>query len=114
MTPELRRPARGRARLVALASALALSLALAFAFRTPGSGGMPGSSTRGLVYRSAQPVGGLADLAKARKLATVLNLRGGGDSDPWYAAEVAASRELGLDFYDLPSRPRPDPRAGSC
>ena len=102
MNPELRRPARGRARLVALASTLALGLAVAFAFRNPWFRGNAGVVDPGLVYRSAQPVGGWADLAKNQKLATVLNLRGGSESDPWYAAEVAASRELGLDFFDLP------------
>ena len=35
-------------------------------------------------------------------LATVLNLRGGSDLDPWYHAEVKATRTLGVAFYDLP------------
>ena len=102
MTPELRKPARRRARLVALGSILALGLVAAFVFRNPWFRGNLGVVDPGLVYRSAQPVGGWAELAKGWKLATVLDLRGGSDADPWYVAEVAASRDLGLDFYDLP------------
>jgi len=32
---------------------------------------------------------------------SILNLRGGSQADSWYAAEVRATRERGVDFYDL-------------
>jgi len=103
VTPEIRTPpARRRARPIARGAVVALGLAVAFVFRNPWFRGNEGVVDPGLVYRSAQPTGGWPGLVKGRKLATVLNLRGGSDSDPWYAAEVAASRELGLDFFDLP------------
>jgi hypothetical protein len=34
-----------------------------------------------------------------------LNLRGGSDADAWYAAEVRASRERLIEFYDIPLSP---------
>lgn len=56
----------------------------------------------GRVYRSAQPRWGVERTLRDRRIATVLNLRGGSSDDSWYAAEVAATRRLGIDFYDLP------------
>src|SRR6185312_4758632 len=56
----------------------------------------------GLVYRSAQPTDGLPGLIAEKRIGAVLNLRGGSDADPWYAAEVAATKRLEVDFYDLP------------
>jgi protein tyrosine phosphatase (PTP) superfamily phosphohydrolase (DUF442 family) len=100
LTPLSTRTRRRLARLVALA---AVSAGLVtFAFRNPLFHGNFGVVDEGLVYRSAQPLGGLADLVAARRIATVLNLRGGSDADSWYAAEVAQTRRLGVDFYDLP------------
>jgi len=96
------RPARPRARTLALVAALALGLAAAIVFRNPWFRGNAGVVDPGLVYRRAQPTGGWAELVAGHKLAAVLNLRGGSEADPWYAAEVAATRRLGVDFYDLP------------
>jgi protein tyrosine/serine phosphatase len=73
-----------------------------FTFRNPWFNGNLGVVDEGLVYRSAQPLGGLPGLIAEKRIATVLNLRGGSDKDPWYAAEVAATRRLDVDFYDLP------------
>ena len=91
--------AQGRAWIIALAF---IASGTTFAFRNPWFRGNFGVVDGGLVYRSSQPLDGLAALIADRKIATVLNLRGGSDADPWYAAEVAATRRLGVDFYDLP------------
>ena len=77
-------------------------VAVAVVFRNPWFRGNQGVVAPGLVYRSAQPVGDWPALVQSEHLATVLNLRGGTDSDPWYRAEVAATAELGVAFYDLP------------
>ena len=76
--------------------------AVIYQFRNPWFRGNFGVVDEGLVYRSAQPADGLANLIKEKRIATVLNLRGGSTSDPWYTAEVDLTRRLGVDFYDLP------------
>ena len=88
--------------MVAAVAVTILSGMATFAFRNPWLNGNFGVVDPGMVYRSAQPLDGLTTLIAERKVATVLNLRGGSDADPWYAAEVAATRRLGVDFYDLP------------
>jgi protein tyrosine phosphatase (PTP) superfamily phosphohydrolase (DUF442 family) len=90
-----------RARRLALIM-LAIAGATAYSFRNPLIWGNFGVVDEGLVYRSAQPLDGLSGLIAEKRIATVLNLRGGSDADPWYAAEVATTRRLGVDFYDLP------------
>jgi len=92
-----RRTWRGVAAILLLAG-----LSAAYTFRNPWFRGNFGVVDDGLVYRSAQPLGDWPGLIGGRKIATVLDLRGGSEADPWYAAEVAASRSLGFDFYDLP------------
>ena len=82
--------------------ALVIACGVAIAFRNPWLRGNFGVVDAGLVYRSAQPLDGLERMIVDRRIATVLNLRGGSDADPWYAAEVAVTRRLGVDFYDLP------------
>ena len=81
---------------------LVVASLVTFTFRNPWFRGNFGVVDEGLVYRSAQPLGDLPTLVAEKRIATVLNLRGGSDNDPWYAAEVAVSKRLGLDFYDLP------------
>ena len=101
--PPIEPPARLRRRLRRLAVVgLVVGALVTFAFRNPWFRGNLGVVDDGLVYRSAQPLEGLAGLVLEKRIATVLNLRGGSDKDPWYAAEVAATRTLGVDFYDLP------------
>ena len=56
----------------------------------------------GRAYRVAQPFGNLPDLITSRKLASVLNLRGGSIADSWYVDEVRATDTFGVDLYDLP------------
>jgi protein tyrosine phosphatase (PTP) superfamily phosphohydrolase (DUF442 family) len=101
--PPTDRPGRLRRRLLRLAVATLIVAAMTtFVFRNSLFNGNLGVVDEGLVYRSAQPLEGLPALVAEKRIATVLNLRGGSEADPWYAAEVAATRRLGVDFYDLP------------
>ncbi len=101
--PSTDQPGRLRRRRARLALAtLVVAGLVTFTFRNSWFRGNFGVVDDGLVYRSAQPTDGLPGLVAEKHLATVLNLRGGSDADPWYAAEVAATRRLGVDFYDLP------------
>jgi protein tyrosine phosphatase (PTP) superfamily phosphohydrolase (DUF442 family) len=54
------------------------------------------------VYRSAQPGPELAAVIRARRLGSILNLRGGSQSDTWYASEVQTTERAGVDLYDFP------------
>lgn len=58
----------------------------------------------GRVFRSAQPqnAGEFRRLVADHRIASVLNLRGGGADDPWYRDEARVLPSLGVDFYDLP------------
>jgi protein tyrosine/serine phosphatase len=56
---------------------------------------------RGRVYRSAQPKADLAGLVSTYRLASILNLRGGTEAEPWYRGEVETAGRMGVDFYDL-------------
>jgi protein tyrosine phosphatase (PTP) superfamily phosphohydrolase (DUF442 family) len=56
----------------------------------------------GQVLRSAQPVGDVLGLIRSQKLGSVVNLRGGKPTDPWYSTEVEATEAAGVEFYDLP------------
>ncbi len=97
------RSSRSRKRWLSVGFIGLLTLAVvAVVFRNPWFRGNLGVVAPGLVYRSAQPFKDWADRVRDGKLATVLNLRGGSDSDPWYRDEVEATRTLGVDFYDLP------------
>ncbi|WP_435020170.1 tyrosine-protein phosphatase [Tundrisphaera sp. TA3] len=96
-------PRRKARRKVFLAGSLAFAAVFSAYFHRPLFRGNVGIVDPGRVVRSAQPTGDrLADLTKDHGLATVLNLRGGSDSDAWYKAEVADAARLGLDFYDFP------------
>jgi len=100
-TSTRRRPDRRRWAAVGSIGLLTL-VVVALVFRNPWFRGNLGVVAPGMVYRSAQPVGDWAGRVRDGKLASVLNLRGGSDSDPWYRAEVEATRSLEVDFYDLP------------
>jgi hypothetical protein len=56
----------------------------------------------GRVYRSGQFHRGVEEVLHDYRMGSILNLRGGTARDSWYAAEVAAARHLGTDYYDLP------------
>jgi protein tyrosine phosphatase (PTP) superfamily phosphohydrolase (DUF442 family) len=56
----------------------------------------------GCLYRSAQPDGAFRERIARYHLASVLNLRGGTQDDAWYAAEVRATHDCGIAFYDFP------------
>ncbi|WP_315852060.1 tyrosine-protein phosphatase [Tautonia rosea] len=58
----------------------------------------------GKVYRCAQPKGNLDDLIAELQPGSILNLRGGSYTDSWYAAEVEATEQAGIDFYDFPMK----------
>ena len=90
-----------RRRILGLGLLAALAVA-AVVFRRPLFGGNFGVVEPGRVYRSAQPTTGLPGLIRDRRLASVLNLRGGSPGDPWYVAEVRATHDAGVDFYDFP------------
>jgi protein tyrosine phosphatase (PTP) superfamily phosphohydrolase (DUF442 family) len=96
------RPKRFRRRWVGLGLTLVLMGAVTYSFRNPWFHGNFGVVDEGVVYRSAQPMDNLLEIVADQKIATVLNLRGGSDSDPWYVAEVGNTQRLGVDFYDLP------------
>jgi hypothetical protein len=80
----------------------AVIVALGVTFGNPWFSGNFGVVEAQRVYRSAQPEGDLRQLITQYHLASVLNLRGGSHDDTWYTEEVRATRELGVDFYDLP------------
>lgn len=63
-----------------------------------------GVTVPGRVYRRAQPEdrATMSRLIDRLHLASVLNLRGGSDVNPWYADEVRVTSERGVDFYDFP------------
>jgi protein tyrosine phosphatase (PTP) superfamily phosphohydrolase (DUF442 family) len=79
-----------------------LALMAAVIFRKPLFEGNFGIVDPGRVYRSAQPGGDLSALIAAKRLGSILNLRGGSSDDPFYVNEVQATRASGVDFYDFP------------
>ena len=90
---------RRRRFLRALLAAVVLAVVT---FRNPLFRGNYGVVDPQRVYRSAQPVAELRRRIADDHLASILNLRGGATTDPFYAAEVRATQEGGVDFYDLP------------
>lgn len=102
---------RNRRRRVLLVVSIALAV-LAIVFHRPLFLGNFGVVDPGLVYRSAQPKGNLDSLIRQCRPASILNLRGGSRRDWWYAAEVDAAKEQGIDFYDyqLSAEQRPSRR----
>lgn len=97
------RPRRAvRFRWWARGASLLLLIGAVVVLRRPLFLGNVGTVDPGRVYRSAQPKGNLDALIAAYEPASILNLRGGSPKDDWYAAEVAATRRDGIDFYDEP------------
>jgi protein tyrosine phosphatase (PTP) superfamily phosphohydrolase (DUF442 family) len=95
---------RVRIRPWKLAASVVLAGAVAFAwvFRRPLFEGNLGVVDPGLVIRSAQPATQLTAWAHRYGLKSIVNLRGGGPDDWWYALEIKSSRESGVTYYDLP------------
>lgn len=96
---------RGRRRRIALATVVvlaALALGLCWTFRRPWFAGNLGIVEAGRVIRAAQPTSRLPGWIRRYHLRSILNLRGGGPADWWYAAEVQAARDGGVSFYDCP------------
>jgi protein tyrosine phosphatase (PTP) superfamily phosphohydrolase (DUF442 family) len=81
---------------------VAAALVVVLIFRNPLFHGNFGVVEPGQVYRSSQPVADLPRIIDQNHLVSILNLRGGSHRDDWYAAEVRATHERGIDFYDLP------------
>jgi protein tyrosine/serine phosphatase len=56
----------------------------------------------GELYRSAQPSPAeIADYQKEYQIRTIINLRGASKGSPWYDAEIAESRKLGITHIDF-------------
>jgi protein tyrosine phosphatase (PTP) superfamily phosphohydrolase (DUF442 family) len=100
--PESRVLSRRRRRKIVLAGLLLGLVAFSVRFHRPLFLGNLGVVDEGLVYRSAQPFRGLQALIESHGLGSVVNLRGGGPDNPWYAAEVEVTKQSGVEFYDLP------------
>jgi protein tyrosine phosphatase (PTP) superfamily phosphohydrolase (DUF442 family) len=106
-----RRQARPRrVRWIVRAALATVLVTVVVTFRNPWFFGNVGVVDAGRVYRSAQPVGDLPRAIARLHLASILNLRGGSEDDAWYAAEVRAARDGGVDFYDLPMSATRRPR----
>ena len=84
-----------------LAAGVVLMLVGAVELRRPLFLGNHDVVDAGRVFRSAQPQANWDRLIESDHLASVLNLRGGSASDPFYAAEVQVLNDRGVSFYDL-------------
>lgn len=93
---------RRRLRSRRLLVLVTLALVAAVIFRKPLFEGNFGIVDPGRVYRSAQPGSDLSALIAAKRLGSILNLRGGSTADPFYANEVQSTQASGVDFYDFP------------
>lgn len=96
-----RRRRRRRRRRFLVGTLLVLAVGLV-AFQNFFFHGNFGVVKPGRVYRSAQPKEGLSKLVDDWKVASILNLRGGGASDSFYQNEVQVTSAKGVDFYDYP------------
>lgn len=85
---------------------------LAVIFHRPMFGGNFAAVEPGRVYRSAQLQESLEATLNRNHIASVLNLRGGSERDPWYRNEVEKAAKSGADFYDFPLRPDRRPTKG--
>jgi hypothetical protein len=81
---------------------LLVIIAVVVTFRNPLFFGNFGVVDSGRVYRSEQPEGRMIELISRLHLASVLNLRGGTEADPWYVEEVRATSDRAIELYDLP------------
>jgi undecaprenyl-diphosphatase len=57
----------------------------------------------GVLYRSAQlNKGQFETVIRQHGIKSILNLRGGHLTDPWYSDEIEVSKELGITHFDYP------------
>jgi protein tyrosine/serine phosphatase len=80
---------------------LALSAAV-IGFRRPLFQGNLGVVDPARAYRSAQPSSELEATIRKLGLRSIIDLRGGSESDVFYSNEVETTGRLGVDFYDIP------------
>jgi protein tyrosine phosphatase (PTP) superfamily phosphohydrolase (DUF442 family) len=100
---------RTRRRLILVGVLGVAALGALATFWIPLTRGNFGVVDRGVLYRSAQPGEGVDRMVRSLGLASILNLRGGSEDDPWYAGEVRAAQSQGVDFYDFPMNARRRP-----
>jgi protein tyrosine phosphatase (PTP) superfamily phosphohydrolase (DUF442 family) len=92
-----------RALRASLALILLLALPLGAAITWRRASGNLGTVRPHRVYRSAQLDGpGFARLIREKGIRTILNLRGPNPDQPWYRAELAASKAANVTHIDLP------------
>lgn len=99
---DLRIQRRRRRRVVAVGLLLVAALGATVLFRNSLFYRNFGVVDQGFVYRAAQPEENLKTLVEKYKVASILNLRGGGTSDSFYTDEVRLATAKGIDFYDYP------------
>ncbi|HEV3168562.1 MAG TPA: tyrosine-protein phosphatase [Isosphaeraceae bacterium] len=99
------RQQRRTRRIYVLGAVAMAALVAVVVFRRPLFAGNFGVVDPGRVYRCAQPDGNLGWVLDTCRPASILNLRGGSQAKAWYAAEVNASQERHIDFYDIPMSP---------
>lgn len=97
-----RRGRRKRRRIRLAVVLLVLLAGAAVAFQRPLFSGNVGVVDPGKVIRSAQPTANLPELIDEYQPKSILNLRGGSYRNSWYDAEVSATEQHGIDFYDFP------------
>ncbi len=96
--------------MATVAILVVLALSACWEFRRPWFQNNLGVVDPGKVFRSAQPTSDINRLIHDCHLRSILNLRGGGPEDPWYAAEVEATRSGSITFYDFPMSATRRPR----
>jgi len=109
---ELKKIRARRALWIFNGAILAIVVAVIVTFRNPLFHGNFGVVVPERVYRSAQPVEELTRWIEQYGLQSILNLRGGSFQNPWYTAEVAATRQRDVDFYDMPMSATRRPERG--
>ncbi len=95
-----RNPRRARAWLGSVA--FCAIVAVGWTFRGPWFTANLAVVDPGRVIRAAQPGQALGSWIESYRLRSVLNLRGGGPRDWWYANEVAETKKHGVALYDFP------------
>ena len=95
-------PRRSLRRRVRWTLFLLVAAGLAIAFRRPLFQGNLGTVDPGRVYRSAQPGASLGATIERLGIRSIVDLRGGSESDAFYRHEVEVSRRQNVDFYDIP------------